>query len=188
MNETISTILSRRSIRNYRPEPLPREILEQVLQAGLYAPSARNRQPWHLTMVTSPAAIERLTAEVRAATLRMPDNPYTAMVQREQYRVNFGAPALLIVSADPSAAGTAQADCALVLGNVFLAAHSLGVGSCWVNQLGILSDEPGFRSVLDSFGVPSQNRIYGCAALGYAEGAHPTAPERRSNTVNYVEE
>ncbi len=187
MNEVIRNILSRRSIRKYRQDPVPADILDQILQAGIYAPSARNKQPWHLTVVSGHAALARLTAEVKAATLRM-NNHYVSMVSREGYVVGFGAPTLLIVSGDATDAPMAQNDCALVLGTVFLAAHSLGIGSCWVNQLGILSDEPGFRTVLDGFGVPSRNTVFGCASLGYADGPHPTASARRENVVNYVNE
>ena len=81
-----------------------------------------------------------------------------------------------------------QCDCTLVLGNIFLAAYSLGLGSCWVNQLGILSNEPGFRSTLDALGVPSGNTVYGCACLGYPDGPHPAPPPRREHTVNYVQD
>lgn len=185
MNETIRSLLSRRSIRKYRPDPVPPDVLEQIVQAGLYAPSARNKQPWHLTVVSGREGLARLTAEVKAATLRM-NNHYVAMVSREGYSAGYGAPSLIIVSGDPSDAPMAPYDCALVLGNIFLAAYSLGVGSCWINQLGILSDEPGFRAVLDKLGVPSRNTVYGCACLGYADGPHPAAPARRDGVVNYV--
>ena len=186
MNEIIRAIATRRSIRKYLKDPITQEELDSILKAGLYAPSARNRQPWHLTVLRGHEAIARLTAKVKAATLRMPDNPYHAMVSRDGYSVNYGAPEFVIVSGDPSVSPMAHNDCALVLGNMFLAAHSLGIGSCWINQLGILSDEPGFRAVLTSLGVPAQNKVYGCASLGYPEGSHPSAPERVANTVNYA--
>ena len=64
MNDIIRNILTRRSIRKYRPDPVAKEILDQILQAGLYAPSARNKQPWHLTAVSGQAPLARLTAEV----------------------------------------------------------------------------------------------------------------------------
>ena len=185
MNDVICNILSRRSIRKYRPDPVPGDVLERIVQAGLYAPSARNKQPWHLTVVSGGGALARLTAEVKAATLRM-NNHYVTMVSREGYSAGYGAPTLLIVSGDAADAPMAQNDCALVLGTVFLAAHSLGVGSCWINQLGILSDEPGFRAVLDTLGVPSRNTVYGCACLGYGDGPHPAAAARRDGVVNYV--
>ena len=185
MNEVIRNILGRRSIRKYRTDPVPPAVLEEIVQAGLYAPSARGLQPWHLTVVSGREPLARLTAEIKAATLRM-NNHYAAMVSKEGYVVGYGAPTLVIVSGNAVESPMAQNDCALVLGTMFLAAHSLGVGSCWINQLGILSDEPGFRAVLDTFGVPSRNTVFGCASLGYADGPHPSAPPRRGGAVNYV--
>jgi nitroreductase len=185
-NDTIRSILTRRSIRRYRPDPIRGEDLEQIIQAGLYAPSSHNKQPWRLTIVCGQESLARLTVEVRAATLRMPGNRYAAMVQKEDYAVAYGAPALIIVSGDGSLGPMVQCDCALALGNIFLAAHSLGIGSCWINQLGILSDEAGFRAVLDSLDVPPHNTVYGCAALGYASGEPPAAPARRERTVNHA--
>ena len=70
---------------------------------------------------------------------------------------------------------------------MFLAAHSLGIGSCWINQLGAACDEPGFRAVLTGLGVPPVNYVYGCGAFGFAEET-PGAPERKPGTVTYASE
>ena len=187
MNETLSKIMTRRSIRKFKPEQFSQEDLQHIVNAGLYAPSSKNSQAWHLTVVRGQKAIARVTREVKAATERMPDNRYKEPVGKESYTVNYHAPTFIIVSANPTATGMPQADCALALGNMFLAAHSLGIGSCWINQLGLLSDEPGFRAFITDLGVPAGNHIYGCATFGYAEGAHPSPPLRREGTVNYVE-
>ena len=187
MNETIKTILSRRSVRKYKIEQFPQTDLDLIVEAGLYAPSARNTQAWHLTVIRSPEAIAELTAQVKAATLRMPVNHYKEMVSQAGYAVGFGAPTFIIVSVDPAESRAPEADAALVLGNMFLAAHSLGLDSCWINQLGIISDEPGFRAYIDKLGVPAGYRIYGCATLGYAEKRPERAPARREGTVNVIE-
>lgn len=187
MNDVLSNILSRRSIRKFTSDQFPRDMAEQIVAAGLYAPSAMNRQPWHLTVVRGSGHIDRLTAGLKAAVARMPENPYAAFVGKEEYTVSYHAPTLIIVSADPAASGMAMADCALVLQNMFLAAHSLGLGSCWINQLGSACAEPGFRALLSEFGVPEKNHIYGCGAFGYAAGPAPQAPPRKEGTVNYVE-
>ena len=185
MNETIQSIRDRRSIRKFTPEALPLQILEQIVEAGLFAPSARNRQPWHLAVLQGASRIGELTGELKAATARMPDNPYAKLVGAEKYTMSFHAPVFIIVSADPAVSPLAMADCALVLGNMFLAAHSLGVGSCWVNQLGAACNEPGFRAVLTGLGVPASNHVYGCGAFGFP-GETPRAAERRPGTVTYV--
>ncbi len=79
-------------------------------------------------------------------------------------------------------------DCALLLGNMFLAAHALGVGSCWINQLNVLNDEPGFRAYMTTLGIPLQNRIFGCACFGYADGPARDAAPRKENNVVWIGE
>jgi nitroreductase len=183
----LENIFTRRSIRRYLPKPLPREILEQIVKAGTYAPSARNSQPWHFTVVTSPGRIDRITEELKAAVARMPQNHYKDFVGAASYSVNFrNAPVFIIVSGDAGASIMIEADCALALGNMFLAAHALGVGSCWVNQLGPIGDEPGFRAHLTALGFPESHRVIGGLALGRPDGPRPPAPPRRSGRINVV--
>ncbi|MDL2316639.1 nitroreductase [Desulfovibrio sp. OttesenSCG-928-A18] len=188
MNDSIRNILQRRSIRKFRPDQFPRAELEAIVQAGLFAPSARNRQPWHITVLRGLERIAALNAEVKAATARMPDNHYKAMVGASGYSINYHAPTFILVSGDPELSALAQVDCALVMQNMMLAACSLGLGSCWINQLGPLNGEAGFRQVLDKLQVPAQNRVYACLALGYVQGEQPPAPERKSGTVTYIGE
>lgn len=187
MNEVLRAIRTRRSIRKFQAKVPSRAEIEKIVEAGLWAPSARNKQPWHLTVITGLERIARITNELKAAVARMPENPYKAFVGNDAYTVNYHAPVFIIVSADPDAAPLAPADCALVLGNMFLAAHSLGIGSCWINQLGSACPDPGFRSLLTELGVPAANRVFGCGTFGYAEGDAPQAPARKENAVNYVE-
>jgi nitroreductase len=78
------------------------------------------------------------------------------------------------------------ADCSLALGTMFRTVRALGIGSCWINQLGRSCDEPGFRAFLTQLGVPPQNQIYGCGAFGFAAGDAPKAPPRKEGRVLYV--
>lgn len=187
MNEIIKALHERRSVRKYTDKAVPRELVEEVVKAGLAAASARNTQPWHLSVVLDRAKIDALTSELKAAVARMPENPYKAFVGASAYTVNYHAPVFIIVSGDPAESGMVLADCALVMANMALAAHSLGLGSCWINQLGSACAEPGFRAVLTGFGVPEGNPVYACLCLGYAVGPLPAAPERKPGKVNYVE-
>ncbi|MDR0869875.1 MAG: nitroreductase [Planctomycetaceae bacterium] len=188
MNETIKTILTRRSVRKYKPEQFSAEILQQILGAGLHAPSAMGRQPWHIVVVRGLDKIAEVNREVKAATARMSDNPYKDYVGSEAYTVNYHAPTFVIVSGNTTASPrNAPFDCALFLGNMFLAAHSLGIGSCWINQLNVLNDEPGFRKYMTRIGIPNANQIFGCACFGYADCPPPAAAARKENTVVIVE-
>jgi nitroreductase len=189
MNETLKTILSRRSIRNYKPEQIPVDTLKQIIEAGLHAPSAMGRQPCHIVVVRGFDKIAEVDREVKAATARMPDNPYKEFVGGTNYTINYHAPTFAIVSGNTDISPrNAPFDCALLIGTMFLAAHSLGVGSCWINQLNVLNEEPGFREYMTRLGIPRENQIFGCACFGYAtDGSAQQAAPRKEGNVVFVE-
>lgn len=172
MNDVIGAILSRRSVRAFAPRAIPREELEAIAEAAYHAPSGRNRQAWHFTVVQNKAALSSLASAV-AAAVGAPSG------------YDFYSPdALLIASAD-RANPLAVPDCACALENVFLAAGSLGISSVWINQLNDACADPACRALLTSLGVPAEYDVHGCAALGYA--AAPSSPrEKRSDVVNLV--
>lgn len=186
MNEVIKAILDRRSIRKYKPDPIADGDRDLIVTAGLHAPSSKNTQAWHILVVQKKDTIDRITGEVKAALLRAKIDKYKAMAENPNYRVNFGAaPLFMIVSADPAQTSCPAEDCSCLLDSMFLAAHSLGIGSCWVNQLGCVSDEPGFRAFITELGVPANHKIYGSAAFGYAD-VQAKLPPRKDNTVTIV--
>lgn len=187
MSEEFFNILrTRRSIRSFLPKPVPDASLEKIVEAGLYAPSGMNRQPWHFTVLTGLERLERVTAELKAAVARMPENRYKDFVGAAGYTVNYHAPAFIIVSAAADASNTVTEDCALALGNMFLAAHALGLGSCWINQLGSACAEPGFRALLTELGVPPKNHVYGAGTFGFIQGEAPAALPRKNGRVHYA--
>lgn len=188
MNEVIAAILERRSIRSYRDAPIEKDTLDLIVRAGMYAPSSRGIQPWHLTVVTNAGKIAEITAQVKAAILRANVERYLKLAQSDNYSVNFHkAPVFVIISANEAETLCAAEDSSLVLGTMFLAAHSLGVGSCWINQLCCVTDEPDFRAFLTSLGVPETHSVKGAAVFGYPDGPAPKPLPRRENTVNYVD-
>ena len=171
-NETLETIKSRRSCRAYKPEQITDEELNAVLEAGTYAASAMGRQSAKIVVVQDAATRAQLT-RMNAAVMGKDTDPM------------YGAPTILVVLADAHAAN-AVPDGSLVMGNLMLAAASLGLGSCWINQLSNgVSEAPGVRALLDTLGVPAGNKVYGCAAIGYADKTSPMK-DRAPGVVNIV--
>jgi nitroreductase len=187
MSSTISDIIERRSIRDYHDQQVPRDMLELLVKAGKYAPSAANSQVWHFTVIQNREVINRITETLKSAS-RHPSVPayFNEKVTKSEYTVNYGAPAFIIVSGDPARA-TAINDCSLAAGNIMLAAHALGLGSCWINQPGIVCDVPEFRALLTELGVPEKYKVYACVCLGYPAQTISIPPERLQNVVNFVE-
>ena len=174
MNETIRTLLERRSVRSYRPDAVEEEKLQAILEAGLYAPSAMGRQSVTLVTVEDRAtrdALERANAAIQG----IPDGkPF------------YGAPAAVAVLADPEAttAINGQRDGALALGAMINAAWSLGVASCWVNRAEEFFASPEGKEQLRKWGLPERLEGVGFCILGYAaKDPAPAAPRREGRVV-----
>ena len=103
----------------------------------------------------------------------------------QTYCCYYHAPTLVIVSNEPTQWWAAM-DCACAMQNIFLAAKSLGIGSCWINQLGQTYDDPEVRAFLTKLGIPENHRVYGCAALGYAAAAPVKERQLAEGTVTII--
>jgi nitroreductase len=184
MNETMKTILSRRSIRAYQDRQITDGELETILEAGKYAASGMNMQTWHFTVVQNKDLLDKLTISARKELLKH-DNPmFRERASAPDYSFNYHAPTLIIISGDDSR--FALHNCVLALGNMFIAAASLGVGSCWSSVVAaILEGEDGatFRKELK---IPEGYKPVAAAGFGYAAGEHPVAGPRKEGIVTIL--
>ena len=156
MNPIMQAILTRRSIRKFKDNPIPSDILDMILQAGYYAPSGHNMQTWRFTVIQDKENIARL----KEATQE------TAKVCKVHcYGFENPVCIILISNDERNQNGCQDASCAAE--NIFLAAHSYGIGSTWLNPLRTLRNEEPVKSVLDAFGIPEGHRVWCMAALGY---------------------
>lgn len=104
----------------------------------------------------------------------------------QTYCCYYHAPTLVIVSNEPTQ-WWAGMDCACAIENMFLAARSLGIGSCWINQLGTTCDDPEVREFITSLGVPKNHKVYGCVALGYPDPSIPMKEKKvKAGTITVV--
>ena len=172
MNNVMENLLTRRSCRSFTEEKIPREQLDDILQAALYAPSGMGLQTWQFTAVTSPSRIQEL-AHLIGDTLG-----------REGY--DMYSPQVLIIASNERDSRFGREDNACALENIFLAAHSYGIGSVWINQMQGICDVPAIRAKLDEFGIPSGHVVFGMAALGYPASALPEKAAKKG-VVKIVE-
>ncbi len=170
MNETLTTILTRRSCRSYQDRPIPEDILDQVLLAGTYAPNGRGRQPGKIVVVRNKETI-RYLEQLNAQVLGDPEA-----------RPFYGAPVVLVVLADRNVF-TPVEDGSLVLGNLFLAAHSLGLGTCWIHRARQVFDSPEGKALLKKWGVSEDYMGIGHCIIGYPEGEMRPAAERKPDFI-----
>lgn len=182
--DAIECIMSRRTTRKFKGDmPTDKEI-GTVIEAARYAPSGMGRQSWHFVVIRNRDWIDRMNDRVYSYVAESSKNSNLERNGEKGYSCNYHSPVFVIVSADP-AYGTSEADCACALENMFLAAHAIGLGTCWINQLGKENCEK-IRDLATEVGVPEKDMIYGCCALGYPDG-EPAPRKPRSESVIYFD-
>ena len=153
MNETINTLLTRRSVRRYKPDQVSDELLDTVLNAGQYAASGMNSQNTVLLAVRDPKTRDKLS-KMNAAVMGSSNDPF------------YGAPCVVVVLANTTR-GTWVEDGSLVIGNLMAAAHSVGLGSCWIHRAREMFDSDEGKALLKEWGLPETMRGVGNCILGY---------------------
>lgn len=174
MSVVLDEMKTRRSIRKFKPDMVPADVLDQIIEAGTFAANGRGLQ--------SPIIIAVTNKEMRDKIMEM-----NRMIGgwEEGFDPFYGAPVILIVLADASCP-TAVYDGSLTMGNLMLAAHDLGIGSCWIHRAKEEFESDWGRNLLRSLGVNGDYEGIGHCALGYADGDYPAAPARNEGRVFYV--
>ncbi len=171
MNTVLEAILTRRSVRSYKSDMPTRAELDQIIEAGLYAATGRGVQSAIIVAVTNRALRDRLMEMNRKIG-----------GWQEGFDPFYGAPALLIVLSDKNDYNHV-CDGALVMGNMMLAAHSLGLGSCWINRARQEFETEEGKQILKDLGIEGDYEGIGHLIVGYPEGELPKAKERKPGRV-----
>ena len=187
--EALEAILTRRSTRNYKPDPVEQEKLDKILEAGRQAPSGGNNQTSHFFVIRNREVLDRLTAmtEKAFAEMEATEDTYASLKhaiaasKKGGYVFRYNAP-VLIVLANRRDYGNNMADCACALENMMVAANALDLGSCWINQLKWLNEEPELVAYFRSMGMKEDERIYGAVIIGYP-ATETGLPNRRLMTL-----
>lgn len=185
MNEAIKNIMNRRSVRVYSENQIKPEDLELILQAGLYAPSACNTQPWHFTVVQNQDLIKKMSDETKKELMKCDSEYFQKFANNEKYEIFYHAPTIIVVSGE-KASLTPQTDCPAATENMMLAAESLEIGTCWIGLVTYLfrsEKAEEFRKLLE---IPEGYEPYYAMTMGYKKFPNPKPQPRRENTVNYI--
>ncbi len=174
MNEVLKAMIERRSIRNFKSSPIDEAVIGSIIEAGLYAASGRNFQGVKIISVTNKELRDRISEMNRKIG-----------GWKEGFDPFYGAPVVLIVIADKSRP-TFLYDGSLVMGNLMLAAHSLGIGSCWIHRAKEEFESDEGKKILTDLGIEGDWEGIGHCVLGYADGEKTDAPERKSRRVYYI--
>lgn len=172
IEQCLELLTTRHSVRHYIDKPISVEDLRTIAMAGTYAPSAMNRQTWQFTITRNEALIAELADAI------------AVVLGREGY--DMYRPKALIVTSNLTSNHNAPEDNACALQNMFLAAHALGIGTVWINQLKGICDDPRIRPILDRMQIPADHSVYGICALGYVAG-HPRITVKNQEVIRFID-
>ena len=169
MNDTLKTLMERRSVRSYKPDQIPEDVLEQILLAGEYAPSGMGMQSAVMVAVQDPETIRTLS-RINAEIMGTDGDPF------------YGAPTVVVVLADRRR-GTCVEDGSLVMGNLMNAAFSLGVDSCWIHRSRETYETEEGKALLKKWGLSEDYIGIGNCILGYSDQPLPQPKPRKEGFV-----
>lgn len=174
-NEILTAIQTRRSIRKFKPEMIPAKIIDQIITAGTYAANGMGKQSAIIIAVTNKELRDRLSEmNQMIGGWKSGFDPF------------YGAPVVLIVLADKNWSNRVY-DGSLVMGNLMLAAHSLGIGSCWIHRAKEAFETDEGMDILKQLGITEEYEGIGHCVLGYPDGPIPQAAPRKENHIFYIQ-
>lgn len=171
MNDTINNLLTRRSIKKYKGDMIPKNILDEIVKVGTYAPTGMNKQ--------SPIIITITNKDIRDKLSRL-----NASIMGVNYDPFYGAPVVLVVLADRNVP-TYIYDGSLVMGNLMNAAHALGIASCWIHRAKEEFETEEGKKILKSLGISDNYVGIGHCILGYSD-EKKEASVRKENYIYYI--
>jgi len=202
MNEIMANIKSRRSRREFLDRDIAEGAIEEMIEAGRYAPSALNRQPWKFIVVTNKDIIRKLSSIVKEKTsnivrllpvlrlfipsLRNPQitGAIKKTISSENDTVFYSAPLLILIVSDKKSGRYASKDCALASQNMMLYAHSVGIGSCFIGRADFLMASNAAKGMI---GLPPNHVIQCAIVFGYPPQGELSIPQRKTdNIINRV--
>lgn len=171
MSEMLEKMKTRRSNRAYTSQEVPMELVEKIVEAGTYAPSGRGLQSSLIVAVTNREVRDQL-AKMNADVMGVTNDPF------------YGAPVVLVVLADKKRP-TYLYDGSVVMENMLLAAHDLGLGSCWIHRAKEVFESEEGQALLKQWGIEGDYEGIGNCIIGYPSD-EPKAKPRKENYVIYV--
>jgi nitroreductase len=192
LKDIIEMIKTRRSVRDYKEDPVSDEDIKFLIDCARYAPSGSNMQPWSFLVIQNKEVIQKLSESGKKAMIplaeQIVDNPkkaagFISFLKSNDTKLFYNAPLLVIIFGNKKSL-TADWDCAMAAQNMMLAAHSRGIGSCWIGfAMPALMNE----KILQELGAPPSFKAVAPLIFGYPKGKTATTiPERREPEIKWL--
>lgn len=177
-NQVIKTIMERRSIRKYKPQPVGRDTMQVILNCGINAPNGQNKQSWEIRVVDNPEFINGITEIYKKSNPKAAEDPAFKNMFRN-------APTVVFIANDPSY-GFSQVDCGLLGGNMILSAQSMGIGSCCLGGPAAFMKLPEAADYLKKLNFSEGYELLYCIAFGHPDEA-PAAKPRNAEKIQFID-
>ena len=174
--DVFSSIATRHSTRKFKEEPVPQEVLDKVIEAGRQAPSGKHKNQSRFIVIRKKEVLQELIALVQQEFAKMEVTPENddnfggaiRAAKKGGYVFMYNAPVLIVV-ANKRDYGNKYADVSCAMQNMMLAANALDLGSCWINQLRWLQDNPVLRAYLQKLGMAEDEEVCASLSIGYPD-------------------
>lgn len=183
-NAVVEAIMSRRSIRSYKPEQIKPEQLDTIMKCAINAPSALNRQSWEVRAIQSADLLSRINSSFVEKAKGKNLQGSAARAQEPGFSVFHGAPTLIIVGKDKSNPYSAV-DCGLLAQNILLSAESMNIGTCTIGNMASILNDPDSADFLKEINMPDTHEVVFGIAVGY-KNESPDAKPRDESKVQYI--
>jgi len=185
MNETLTVIKNRRSIRKYKAKQIGDAELQAIVEAPLHAPNAMNQQKWHFTVIQDKAMLDRFVSIIKENIMNSGIEFLIELVKNPDYHTFHHAPTVILITGDEQARFI-HIDCGAALQSIALAAESLNIGSCPItSSIFLFASERG-NALKKELGIPDGYNFICSIALGYKDGKIPATPLRNKEAINYI--
>ncbi|WP_288779033.1 nitroreductase [uncultured Mitsuokella sp.] len=174
--DVFSCIATRHSTRKFKEEPVPQEVLDKVIEAGRQAPSGKHKNQSRFIVIRKKEVLQEIIALVQQEFAKMEVTPENddnfggaiRAAKKGGYVFMYNAPVLIVV-ANKRDYGNKYADVSCAMQNMMLAANALDLGSCWINQLRWLQDNPVLRAYLQKLGMAEDEEVCASLSIGYPD-------------------
>ena len=186
--EAIDAIMTRRSVRMFEKRQIPDAILDKIIRAGTYAPSALALQPWGFVVVQDQAFLTRVSDYCKPIIVKLlgdahdeMSDAFRALLESKESSIYYHAPTVIMVIGKTESQFR-EIDCSLCAENMMLAAHALSIGSCWIGSTGVAYDN---KELMEGFHIPEGYSPVGTIVFGYP-AEKPEAHGKKEPQVTWV--
>ena len=185
MNETMTAIMSRRSIRKFKAEQIGDTELQAIMEAAIHAPSAINQQKWYFTVIQDRGVMAKMADAIKQELLKSGIEFFVERAKSPDFNVFYHAPTVVIITADEKA-GFVEIDCGAAAENMALAAASLDIGSCFIGLSRFLFESKKADEYKKELGIPEGYKFVISLALGYRDMDNPPVPPKNREVIDFI--